>query len=61
MKVLRSKLRDDRLHLRLPRELKERLQRYARARHTTVSALIIAHFTKLLSDERGRDEDTEQI
>lgn len=55
--------KDDRIYLRLPAGLKEKVQEYARQKHTTVSELTIRFFTQLLEeDERRRSHvDAEQV
>lgn len=49
------------LHLRLEQDLKERIQEYARKKHTTVSALVIRFFQALLQAEEDKNADAEQI
>ncbi len=53
---------DSRLELRIPTQLKDWVAEYARARHTTVSALIVRFITRLMEEEKKKkSEDAEQI
>jgi hypothetical protein len=53
---------DSRLELRIPTQLKDWVAEYARARHTTVSALIVRFITRLMEEEKKKkSEDVEQI
>ena len=52
--------RESFLHLRLDRDLKERVRRYAERRHTTITALVTAFFRALLHAEEEK-KDAEQI
>ena len=55
-------MKEGRVHIRLPNELKQQMQDYARRHHITLNALIEQHFRKLLEDEQSSDiEVGEQI
>lgn len=59
-----SHKKDERVYLRLPGGLKERMQGYARRKHTTVSELVIRFFTQVLEEEARRDQqpvDADQV
>jgi hypothetical protein len=54
-------MKKGRLHVRLPEELREQIDAYARKRRTTVSALVQQHFLSLLEAEQQTPYDAEQI
>jgi hypothetical protein len=59
-----AQTKDDRIYLRLPAGLKEKVQEYAKQKHTTVSELTIRFFTKLLEEEerlRNQPIDADQV
>lgn len=53
----------DRVGVRLPRELKDWAQGYARRNNTTVSALVVRFLTRLKQSEEQSDKqvDAEQV
>ena len=56
--------KDDRIYLRLPAVLKEKMQAYAKRKHTTLSELTIRFFTKVLEEEERRNRqpvDADQV
>lgn len=54
--------RDGRINIRLPLELKARMQEYCERKHTTISELVIRFFVRLLEeDKKQRQVDAEQI
>ena len=56
--------KDERIYLRLPADLKEKMQEYAKRKHTTLSELTIRFFTKVLEeDERLQRQpvDADQV
>lgn len=60
----RNNKKNDRIYLRLPHDLKAKVQEYANRKRTTVSELTIRFFTQLLDeDERLRRQpvDADQV
>jgi hypothetical protein len=55
--------RTERLHLRIPQALKERMQAYAKRNHTTLSALVTRFFNTLLQaeEEKRNPTDADQV
>jgi len=54
--------RDGRLQIRLPDGLKQAVQAYAERNHTSISALVIRFFTRLLDEEeKNKSVDAEQV
>lgn len=53
--------KDARLQVRLPRELKDWVQEYAKQRHTDVSELVTRFFVRLREEEKQKHLDAEQI
>lgn len=56
--------RDERLHLRVPKELKDQIQDYATRHRTTISALVVRFFNGVLQEEerlKRQAADAEQI
>lgn len=54
--------RDERVGLRIPTELKEWAQDYAKRENTTVSALVVRFFTRLRQNEEKKKQiDAEQV
>lgn len=53
---------DERMGLRVPKELKEWAHDYAKRNNTTVSALVVRLFTRLKqSEEQQKSVDAEQV
>jgi hypothetical protein len=52
---------DSRVELRIPAPLKDWVSAYARRHNTTVSAIVIRFFTRLMEEEAKKNSDAEQV
>jgi hypothetical protein len=61
--MVRQRKSDDRLHIRLPGDLKQRILEFAQRKNTTVTELIVRFLTRLLEEEAKKENpvDAEQI
>lgn len=55
-----SKLKDERIYLRISGSLKRKMEKYARRKNTTLSALTIRFFNNLLEHEKQEQRSKER-